>query len=273
MDDKSGVLTVVSILGLVAALLVVTALNKPAPPVVNVYADNSTKVIRYMTGLTVTGNAEQAVDPDKVVVYLEVVTENETAEGTKDQNREVSDKVIAALKEYGVKGQDIETGDYYLSEKTDWYGGYDVESEEKSSAGYQMRQRLKVTATGTSSTSAKLGEAVGKIVDAAVDAGANGVNSVRFCLTNQTEKDVKDRLLTAAIEDGKKKAGGIAASLGLKIGKIASFQETNYYGPYTSSCEDSNPYYAGYSAMESSTLVSPQKVTIQSSVNIEFDIG
>jgi uncharacterized protein YggE len=273
MDDKSSVLAVVSILGLVAALIFVTALSKPAQPVVNVYSDNSTKVIKYTTGLTATGNAEQVVDPDKVVVYLEVVTENNTAESTKDQNTELSNKVIAALKKSGVGSQDIETGGYYLK-KTEVYNGYDIlEEKENVTANYQMMQTLRVTATGSRDASANLGEVVGRIVDVAVDAGANGVNSVSFCLTDQTEKDVKETLLTEAIEDGKKRAGKIAANLGLKIGKITSVQETNYYGAYTSSCENNYPYYAGYTAFESSTLVSPQKVTIQSSVNIEFEIN
>jgi len=278
MDGKSDVLPVVSIVALIAALLIVVAVNKPVvnvpplSPVVNVYGDNSTKCIKssYNTDLSVSGNAEVKVDPDQAVIYLDVNTEGKTAKEARDKNREMSDKVIAALREYGVRGADIETSQYYLRKKT---GEYDATlGKYAESSDYELTHTLKVTVEGVKNVTINV-DNVGELVDVAVDAGANGVNMVTFGLTKKTETQLRDQLLVNATLDAKKKAASMAESIGVNLGKVVGIQEIYYYSPSYDYYQGSTPRYDNGMAVNVYTSIAPQKIEVTSNVNMAFEIS
>jgi uncharacterized protein YggE len=109
------------------------------------------------------------------------------------------------------------------------------------------------------------------LIDIAVDAGANGINSVSYSLTRETEKTIKDKLLAKAIEDGRKRAGDMASQLGVKLGELDSVSESNYY--YYGSYYYDSSSYRDYSTEGSYTSISPQKVTVSSSVSLTYKIA
>ena len=59
---------------------------------------------------------------------------------------------------------------------------------------------------------------VGKVVDAAVSAGANDINNLSF--QNDVSQQLSDSLTTEAIQNGRHKAEVIAAALGRTLGPV-----------------------------------------------------
>lgn len=267
MAEKSNVLTVVSVLGLLAALLVVATMNRPiinvpaTPPAVNVY--NNITNPPYMQGLSVTGNAEVMVEPDQATLYIDIVTENETAQNAKDVNSQLTGRVIAALAQAGIPRDKIETASYHLAKKTEW----DSEKGKNVETGYTLTNTLRVTVDDLKDATTNV-DSVGRLIDAAVNAGANGINQVNYGLAKSTEKKLRDQLLLNATDDARKKAQAVARSLGLTLGKVDSVMESNfYYSPYD--------YYGQYRSYgeEAYTEIMPQKMEVTSSITVNYRIN
>lgn len=68
-------------------------------------------------------------------------------------------------------------------------------------------------------------DSVGKVVDAAVNAGANDINSLSF--QNDTSQQLSDSLTTEAIQNGHHKAEVIAAALGRTLGPVKTVNISN----------------------------------------------
>jgi uncharacterized protein YggE len=242
MDGKTNIIALVAIIGLVLVSSMV--ILKPADE---------------QKSLSVSGTSELTVSPDKAEIYLNVVTLALTASQTQEDNKAISTKVIAALKQAGVKETDIETSNYYLNKKQDW-NPEKLENEDK---GYELIHTIKVTTTEV--------ESAGTLVDNAVTAGANGVERVSFGLTKELEKQVKANALSKATVAAKEKAQNIAQASGVTLGKITSIQESNfYYMPYEANVR--NAYGEGANDMAGSSIISPQKVEVTSSIQMSFEM-
>jgi uncharacterized protein YggE len=242
MEWKNNIVTLFAIAGLIVVALSLT-LVKPG------MQDRST--------MSVSGTSELTISPDKAEAYISIVTEADTAQAAQDQSKGITDKVISALKGMGLKDEDIETSNYYISKKTEWNPKLE-KSEEK---GYILTQTLKVTTTDISK--------VGNIVDAAVNAGANGVERISFGLTKETEKTVRAQALTKATEAAKDKGKNMAQAAGVTLGKIVSISESNfYYSPYVANVKNE---IAIDNSMRQS-IIPPEKVDVSSSVQLLFEI-
>jgi uncharacterized protein YggE len=268
MTEKSNCNCTMSWIGIVLsiiALVAVFAVSRPAPvinltpaaPNINVYGGNATTPVTNV--MSISGTADLTVAPDQGIVYLDVLTEGKTAKDAQDQNRVIANKVIDAIQKTGITGDNIETSNYYLYKKTD----YDPKTGKEIDAGYQLTHTLKVTTTDL--------EGLGATVDSAIAAGANGVNRITFGLTKNTEKQVRDQALAKATQAAKDKAESIAKDLGVKLVKITSVYESNfYYTPYDYMPNYKNDLSAG--AMEVPSQISPQKVDVTSSISVTYEI-
>ena len=253
MQDKTTAFLAIAIIALAAALVMAVGFQKPS--VVNVSGNGPD----LRDTITVTGNADLSVQPDQAEIYLSITTESANAKDAQDKNRETSNKVIDTLKNSGVKGVDIETSGYNLGKKTRW----DETQKRYVDDGYSLVHTLKVTTTNL--------EGSGKIVDAAVLAGANGVESVSFGLTKESQKKLQTQALMKATEDARSEAQSIASSLGVSLGKVTSVQETNFY--YTPYKYDLVALSAGGADAPAPTTISPQKVDVTSRVDAVYLIG
>jgi uncharacterized protein len=210
--------------------------------------------------LSVSGSAELTVAPDKAEIYLNVITLTPTASQSQVDNKAISTKVIEALKQAGVKETDIETSNYYLNKKQDW----NPEKQDNEDKGYELIHTIKVTTTSVDSA--------GELVDQAIAAGANGVERVSFGLTKELEKQVRADALSKATVAAKEKAANIAQASGVRLGKITSIQESNfYYLPFEANVR--NAYGEGANDMAGSSIISPQKVEVTSSIQMAFEIN
>lgn len=254
MKDEKNMNTAIIIV-LVLGLVLVTGLyawNK-MPGSINVAQQEQRETI------TVSETVEKEVMPDEVQIYVEMKTKGETAQEAKEENAEISEAVLAALETSGIEEDQTETTSYYLYEETKW----DKDKEEYITTGYVLSHVIKVTTSEI--------DDAGEIIDAAVDAGATGVQNVQFTLSKAKESEIKGEVLAEAAEKAKDKAANIVGAIDVELGELVSISESNYYWP--------GPMY-GYaegammlkSEDSAETSISPQELTVTATVTLTYEI-
>lgn len=213
--------------------------------------------------VSVSGASSLTVEPNKAEVYAKIATLEKTAQESKNKNSQISGGVARALKKEGVKDKDIETSQFFISPKYE----YEEISEngliktKQVLIGYEVVNVLKVTTQDI--------EKAGRIIDAAIDSGANDIERVSFGLTEEKEKEIKQQAMALASNDAKEKASALASSLGVSLLKPISISESGFfYQPFE--------FNARGALMEKSapaeTAISPQKIDVSASVSLVYEI-
>ena len=193
---------------------------------------------------------------DQVTVYIGIETLKDTTEASKNNNAEISDKVLYALYKEEINKEDIETSSYNI------YPDYSYEDNKQVLRGYKTVNILKIKTKDFSK--------VGKIVDAGINAGATNIQSINFELSQDKQNEIKIDAIAKASEDAKLKAAATAKGLGAKLGKVKSVAIDNYnYYPI--------PIYAAESGLDvrkiASTEILPSKLDVTASVNAVFELN
>ncbi|MCX6803616.1 MAG: SIMPL domain-containing protein [Candidatus Diapherotrites archaeon] len=211
--------------------------------------------------LSVSGSVVKMVSPDRVDIVLSIETLDKSAQKSQTDNAALADSVRKALSSVGVLNSEVKTVSYSENEEFKW----DTVSNESHSTGFRTVNEIQVTLNGNKITEA------GKIIDAAVNAGANRVSSISFGLSDSKELEIRKNALAEASSVAKTKAESIAGGLGISVGKIHSVSENSYY--YT-------PNYASYdrtmsagtSAEKVTTPISSGDVEVSASVSLTFEL-
>lgn len=234
--------------GLVAAIIVLAAV-KP---------DYSFSIEPAKDVLTVSGMGTVIVMPDKAELYLNVLTEAETAEEARSLNSELTSQISDALDSEGVDKDDIETSSFNLYPKQKW-----IEDEEQYvTLGYEVRHVIKVTTEDI--------DEVGVLVDVAVNAGANGIDRVMFDLTDDSKREFEKEALAKATEEAMSRAEAIAAAVDVELTKLVSIDADTGYTPYYSAVAE-----AAFGARDEmqSTKIMPENLEISASASLVYEIG
>ena len=118
--------------------------------------------------VTVTGSAGIEVKPDMARVTVGVVSTGSTSEAAREANAQAMTDTQAALMELGVAEEDMKTSDISLRPTYSYTSGY----SEGTINGYRMSTSLVVTVRDL--------EQVGEVLDAAIGAGSNSLDSLDF---------------------------------------------------------------------------------------------
>ena len=161
--------------------------------------------------VTVNATAELEVEPDIAYVSLGVSTTETTAEAAKRNNTAVMNRVLAAVKAEGVAEKDMDTS-LYMRTNYRW-----TDDNERIITGYTVDNNLTITVRNV--------DEVGDIVDAAMNAGANEFNSVRFDLDDDEAYYLE--ALAAATKKAQKRASTMVMAAGGKLGAVASMSMGN----------------------------------------------
>src|SRR5215212_4144789 len=167
------------------------------------------------TRLLVTGESDSRVPPDTAVVVLSVVTQSTRALDAQQQNARKSDAVIQAVKQAAGANPEVQTSDYSLEPQRDWWGGM------PRIKGYEARNSVTVTTQALDN--------VGAILDAATQAGANSVDSVRFIL--REGKEARGQALGEAGKQAMSKAEAMAQAMGGRIVRVLEEREGGFPAP------------------------------------------
>jgi len=210
--------------------------------------------------LSVSGNVEKKVAPDKVDIVLSVETLNKSAQKSQSDNAVIAEKVKTALQSFDSFKAEVKTVSYSVNEEFEW----NKMLEKSESVGYRTVNQIQVTLNGDSISRA------GTVIDAAVQAGANRVSSIAFGLSKDKELEVRKIALNEAASVAKTKAQSIAEGLGIRVGKVSSVSESSFY--YVPNYINSDFAKAEMSG-SAQTPITAGDVSVSASVSVAFDIN
>ncbi|MDY0396936.1 SIMPL domain-containing protein [Virgibacillus halophilus] len=198
--------------------------------------------------IQVNGKAKIAVEPDTVIVSLEVYTEELSLGQAQQENAQNMEKVIHALLKHGVGQPDIQTTVFTV------YPIYDYVEEKQVFRGFAVSNELTISSNDI--------EAAGEIVDTAINNGANRISEIRFSIDNQAY--FYKQALIMALEDAVSKSLAIAEKMQLRL------------APYPVKIDEITnepPQMHGQAfalANKNTTPIEPGKIVIAAEVNVQF---
>jgi uncharacterized protein YggE len=203
--------------------------------------------------LNVNGIGQAYLTPDIAYIYVGVHTEEASASEAVDANKVQTSAVIDALKGAGVDDKDIRTTNFSI-----WPSQQYSPDGAVTGTIYMVDNTVYVVVRDL--------DGLGNLLDDAISAGANSINSIQFDVADKTEAVKEAR--AKAVEDAKTQAEELAAAAGVSLGDI---QSISFY--------DSSPYPVsegkgggGGVAMESAVPIQPGQLTISVTVNLTYAI-
>ena len=179
-----------------AAVLVLTltvAWGQPAPPA-------SPPAVRA------SGESVVYARPDQVKVGIGVVTRAATAQAAASENAAQLQTVLDRLRSALAGKGEIRTLGYSLNPV--W--NYPRDGGKPSITGYTADNTVEVTSRDLAG--------IGKLLDAAAQAGANNIQGVQFTLQNEAPQ--REQALKQATLEARANAESMAAALGMKLGPV-----------------------------------------------------
>jgi uncharacterized protein len=213
--------------------------------------------------ISVTGTAISSVDPDQLVMQFGVETQEKTAKQALDTNSALMNKIIAAITSVGITKEELSTTGFNIYPVYEGYQDPTTNVWKQNLVGYKVTNTIKVETSKLSSAA--------DILDSAVAAGANRVDSIYFTISPDRQMKIKDDLIGRAIENAQKKAGNALTPLNYKIigVKMVSLSEFDMPPP--------RPMYSMDAvAMEKSLAPTPifsSEQDISTTANVVFLIG
>ncbi|PSQ33326.1 hypothetical protein BRD09_01370 [Halobacteriales archaeon SW_10_68_16] len=143
--------------------------------------------------VTVSGTGEVRGDPDRALLEFEIQARADSASAVRDDLGTRADAGRAALLETGLSEDDITTSRFRISERIDHRRLREADVDPDSP---EARERFRYY-EGTHSLKVDLDDvdAVGSVIDTAVDAGADEVDRVTFTLSEEKRTDLREEAL------------------------------------------------------------------------------
>ncbi len=202
--------------------------------------------------LTVSGSGTATSKPEVVIISIGVVTRGETASEAQSLNAEKMSKVINALKEIGVKEDQIETISYSLRPVYE----YNKVRGRSVLVGYECTNNIKVTLEEL--------DKAGEVVDAAVSAGANKVLYITFSLKPETREKLMLEALAKAVGNAKAKAEAIAKAAGITLVGPVNISIGGIWMPTTR-------YEATGDLTIKTPIIAPEELSVTVTVTITYE--
>lgn len=204
---------------LLALTLVATLLICAAAPALATNQDWNTLLDKTVTSieqlaspngtLTVIGTAAIAVEPDKASVMLGVMFEDPSIVVAQEKVNSAMENIIKTLKTLGIDERKMATSNYSV------YPTFDYSQDPAKLRGYQVSNMLTVQIEEFA--------LISQVIDRAVQAGANQINSVSFDTSKRSEtyREALQQAITAARD----KAFIMAFAAGKQLGTLISISE------------------------------------------------
>ncbi len=206
--------------------------------------------------LNVSGTGLIYLTPDIAYINIGVHTETPTAAEAVTANNKQTQLVVDALKAAGVDAKDIRTSNFSIWPNTQ----FDPQTNARLGTTYVVDNTVYVTVR-------KL-DNLGALLDAAVKAGANNVNSIQFDVADKTAsiKQARDE----AVKDAKTQAQELAQAAGVTLGPL---QSINFNDNVPSPIMQAYGKGGGGGAAEAAAVpINPGTMTLTVNVNLTYEI-
>lgn len=202
--------------------------------------------------IVVTGVGQAFAQPTQATVFLGVSTTAPTASEAVAHNSRVMHQVIAAMHHIGIAETEVATATFTLRPQ------YSRRQQtERRLVGFDVTQLVRVTLASTR---------VSDVLDTAVKAGANQINTIAFDLPREAHRALEAEARRNAVADARAKAETIATSLGVTIIGVTSAIEGGASLPSPSA-------FRGVATLaEAPPITPPSEATVAVSLRITYRI-
>lgn len=163
--------------------------------------------------INVQGEGKTNFIPDIAEVSFSVISEGFSPKQVQDTNTVKMNAAIDYLKTQNINSEDIQTSGYFLNPKY---------SRPKDGSpfiiGYTLTQTIKVKIRDLDKT--------GEIIAGVVERGINQTGGLNFTIDDEKLEELKNEARIKAFEAAKKKAESMVEAVGVKLGKVVSFNES-----------------------------------------------
>lgn len=170
--------------------------------------------------LSVSGSGSVNVVPDTAIIQLGVQTQADTASQALSENSDQMNGLINALKSAGVASQDIQTQQIQLQPVYQQNNNQQSQTTPKV-IGFSASNIVQVTDRNLAN--------MGDLLDAAVSAGGNRIDSIRFQVSDP--QTALDQARENAMNDARHKAEQLASLAGVQLGQVVTINETSSTPP------------------------------------------
>lgn len=239
--------------GLLVALVLLLALfaiSNQNPVKVRAQTDEQASTSERV--VTVTGQGQVQVQPDIATARLGVQTEADTAEDALNENNVRMQDLISATLESGVAKEDIQTQVLRLQPIYEQPSG---DQQQPTLTGYRATNTVQITVRDLAN--------MGVVLDGAVEAGGNTIDSIQFKLSDPEEAARQAR--EAAMNDATAKAEQLTSLAGAQLGEVLTIDEQGsspppvvLAEPAAAPAESTVPVQAGSQTVEANVTVSWQ---------------
>lgn len=165
--------------------------------------------------ISVSGSGTASARPDEVVLQLGVETTAETAREAVSENSKQMAAVIAALRDAGIPDENTQTQTVRLRARYETVRTEFGQTDQRELAGYTATNIVEARTTDL--------DAVGQLLDEAVEAGANRIEGLRFELSDTIA--LLEQAREAAWEDAEQKAEQLASLAGVELAEVMTIDE------------------------------------------------
>jgi len=206
----------------------------------------------------VDATAKVVAKPDIAVTTIGMVNEGKTVQEAQTANNDVMSKMTAKLKEMAIDEKDIQTSNYSI------YPLYDYTDEAgRVLRGYEVRQDVTVKIRDLSKAN--------EVLSLAGELGANNISGLQFTIDDP--EVYKNEARQEALKKLAEKAQTLSQSLGIRLGKVVSYNEyTSDNTPYVNVMKESMIYGLGGTSDQSVSSVESGSTEINMTVGVTFQI-
>lgn len=201
-----------------------------------------------LPGITVQGSGSARAVPDVADWSFGVQSDGATASGALGETGALARRIVQALREAGIAREDIRTEQISLYPRTTDDG--------RTVIGYSASSSVYVTVRDL--------DKAGRIVDAAVKAGANQVSGPALRVADSRAQ--YREAVTAALDDARAHAEALAQKAGLTLGSPVAIVENGGGGPPL-------PVYERAAALDAAVEIEPGVSEITASLTVTFAIS
>lgn len=204
--------------------------------------------------ITVSATATVKAQPDEAVVNLGVRSESPDSTHAMSQNAADMQAVLDALKSAGIEQKDIQTLNLSLGQQV-------------RNPGKKNEQKVFVASNSVQVTIHDL-SSVGGVIDAAVQAGADSVNDIRFQVSDPNA--VRTDALTQAVKSARTKADALAAAADTSVVGVVTINENNFREPFFRAAI---PAALPFDQAVKTPVVPPASLEASVTISVVWEIG
>lgn len=202
--------------------------------------------------IQVTGEGEVRAVPDEAVLRFKVTGEAQSLREAKDINARRTKALLSALRKTGVEDRNIQTT------RLDLHPRYHHTKDGRVFDGYTARKSLTVVLTDI--------ERYGEVLNAAIEAGIDGVGGVEF--RSSKVEALQEEARKAAATDAQRKARALAGYFGMKVGPPITIEELG--GAPTPRMMERMAF--SQAAADERDVLSVGEVTVRSTISARFTL-